>query len=211
MSLQNNMIIRLWCGEVSNLDVDEYRNMISEFSDLPLFDEKCSFYYDETGNVRKFRLTENGVNAEEGIANDFILGGVLFKGDTPPCDVDKLFDGLKINASEIKFRTLAGRGADFWTAIGKKPIQQFLSWLNSSGLYVHYATLNNMYFSVVDIVDSLFAAQPQFNFGLEWTQALKASLQNGCKTGGCLTPTYQCYSLLDSLRRLRRHLPPGGR
>ena len=45
------------------MDVDEYRNMISEFSDLQLFDEKCSFYYDETGNVRKFRLTENGVNA----------------------------------------------------------------------------------------------------------------------------------------------------
>lgn len=158
------------------MDVDEYRNMISEFSDLPLFDEKYSFYYDETGNVRKFRLTENGVNAEEGIANDFILGGVLFKGDTPPCDVDRLFDELRVNASEIKFRTLAGRGAYFWTAIGKKPIQQFLSWLDSSGLYVHYATLNNMYFSVVDIVDSLFAAQPQFNFGLEWAQALKASL-----------------------------------
>ena len=33
-----------------------------------------------------------------------------------------------------------------------------------------------MYFSALDIVDSLFAAQPQFNFGLEWTQALKASL-----------------------------------
>lgn len=87
-----------------------------------------------------------------------------------------IFDKLKINASEIKIRTLAGRGADFWTAISKKPIQQFLSWLDSSGLYVHYATLNNMYFSVVDIVDSLFAAQPQFNFGLEWAQALKASL-----------------------------------
>lgn len=163
-------------GEVSNMDVDEYRKMISEFSDLPLFDERYSFYYDETGNVRKFRLTENGVNAEEGIANDFILGGVLFKGDTPPCDIDKLFDELKINASEIKFKTLAGRGADFWTAINKKQIQQFLYWLDSSGLYVHYATLNNMYFSVVDMVDSLFATQPQFNFGLEWAQALKASL-----------------------------------
>lgn len=158
------------------MDVDEYRNMISEFSGLPLFDEKFCFYYDETGNVRKFRLTENGVNAEEGIANDFILGGVLFKGDTPPCDVDKLFDELKISAQEIKFKTLAGRGADFWTAINKKPIQKFLTWLDSSGLYVHYATLNNMYFSVVDMVDSLFAAQPQFHFGLEWAQALKASL-----------------------------------
>jgi len=158
------------------MDVDEYRNMISEFSGLQLFDAKCSFYYDETGNVRKFRLTENGVNAEEGIANDFILGGVLFKGDTPSCDIEKFFDELNINSQEVKFKTLAGRGADFWSAISKKPIQQYFSWFDSSGLYVHYATLNNMYFSVVDMVDSLFAAQPQFDFGLEWTQALKASL-----------------------------------
>ena len=106
----------------------------------------------------------------------FILGGVLFKGDTSPCDVDKLFCELKIDVSEIKFRTLSGRGADFWTAIRKKPIQKFLSWLDSSGLYVHYAALNNMYYSVVDIVDCLLVTHPQFNFGLEWAQALKASL-----------------------------------
>ena len=30
----------------------------------------------------KFRLTEKG-ECRIGIANDFILGGVLFKGDTP--------------------------------------------------------------------------------------------------------------------------------
>lgn len=157
------------------MDVDEYRKMISELSDLPLFDGKYSFYYDETGNVRKFRLTENGVNAEEGIANDFILGGVLFKGDTPPCNLDLLYDDLKIKVPEIKFRTLAGRGADFWTAIGKKSIHQFLRWLEGSGLYIHYDTLNNMYFSIVDIVDSLFVTQPQFDFGPEWVQVLKAS------------------------------------
>jgi hypothetical protein len=90
------------CEDLFDAYVDEYRNMISDFSGLPLFDENCSFYYDETGNVRKFRLTENGVNAEEGIANDFILGGVLFKGDTPPCDVDRLFDELRIVFGTMK-------------------------------------------------------------------------------------------------------------
>ena len=35
------------CGEGDNMDVDEY-DMITIFS-LPLFDENCSFYYDETG------------------------------------------------------------------------------------------------------------------------------------------------------------------
>lgn len=157
------------------MDVDEYRNILSMLSGIPLLNGKYCFYYDETGNVRKFRLTENGVNAKEGIANDFILGGVLYKGDYTSCDLDLLYDELKIRAPEIKFKTLAGRGSDFWTAIGKKPIHQFLTWLESSGLYVHYATLNNMYYSIVDMVDSLFVTQPQFNFGSEWVQVLKAS------------------------------------
>lgn len=156
------------------MDVDEHIDDWSVLLGIPSLNGKYSFYYDETGNVRKFRLTERGVNAEEGIANDFILGGVLFKGDTPPCNLDLLYDELKIKVPEIKFRTLAGRGADFWTAIGKKPIQQFLTWLERSDLYIHYATINNLYFSIVDIVDSLFVTQPQFDFGYEWIQGLKA-------------------------------------
>lgn len=157
------------------MDVDEYRNQVSAFSEIPLMNDRYSFFYDETGNIRKFRLTENGVNADEGITNDFILGGVLYKGDSPACDLDLLYDKLKIKELEIKFKTLAGRGSDFWATIGKKPIYVFLTWLESSNLYVHYATLNNMYYSIVDIVDSLFVTQPQFNFGSEWVQALKAS------------------------------------
>lgn len=157
------------------MDVDIFRDQWSMLSGIPLLDGKYSFFYDETGNVRKFRLTENGVNADEGIANDFILGGVLYKGDAPSCDLDLLYKELKIKVPEIKFKTLAGRGCDFWTAIGKKPIHKFLTWLESSGLYVHYATLNNIYYSIVDMVDSLFVTQPQFNFGPEWVQVLKAS------------------------------------
>lgn len=158
------------------MDVDKYRNEWSIFTGIPLQDERYSFYYDETGNVRKFRLTSNGVNAHEGIANDFILGGVLFKEDKPPCDLDLLYNDLNIASREIKFKTLAGRGSDFWIAIGKSQIYKYLLWLEKSGLYVHYATLNNIYYSIVDIVDSLFVAQPQFSFSLEWHNILKARL-----------------------------------
>lgn len=155
---------------------NEYDNIWSLLSGLSVPNERYSFYYDETGNVRKFKLTDSGVNAEEGISNDFILGGVLFEGDTNPCDLESLFDALKINASEIKFKTLAGRKSDFWAAIGKKPVHTFLTWLESSGLYVHYATLNNIYYSIVDIVDSLIVAQPQVSFSQKLVFGLKASL-----------------------------------
>ncbi len=108
------------------MDVDQYRNDWSEFSGIPLLNGRYSFYYDETGNVHKFRLTADGVNAEEGIANDFIIGGVFFKGDNSPCDLDLLYEELKVTSAEIKFKILAGRKSDFWTAIGKSQIYKFL-------------------------------------------------------------------------------------
>ena len=157
------------------IDVNEYRNMVRDCSGVSLMNAKYSFFYDETGNIRKFSLTQNGVNAFEGIDNDFILGGILFKGDVPPCDLDSLYSELNMKVSEIKCKTLAGKGSDFWSAIGKKPIYQFLRWLESSGLYIHYATINNIYYSIVDIVDSLFVTQPQFDFGPDWVLHLKAS------------------------------------
>lgn len=157
------------------MDVEIYRNEWSKLSGIPLLKERYNFFYDETGNVRKFRLTEKGVNADEGIANDFILGGVLYIDDIPLCNLDSLYEVLNIKSSEIKYRTLASRGGDFWTAIGKTPVQKFLKWLEGSGLYIHYATLNNMYYSIVDMVDSIFVTQPQFDFGPEWVQVLKAS------------------------------------
>ncbi|NOH15282.1 hypothetical protein [Clostridium cochlearium] len=158
------------------MDADVYIKKVCDFSGLDPFKEKYRFYYDETGNIRKFRLTENGVNAEEGIENDFILGGVLFKEGNDSYNINGLFDVLNVSASEIKFRTLAGRKVNFWEAINKEPIQKYLQWLKNSGLYIHYATLNNIYYSIVDIVDSLIVSQPQFNFGVDWVLSLKSSL-----------------------------------
>ena len=37
----------------------------------------------------------------------------------------------------------------------------FLNWLADSGLYIHYSTLNNLFYSLVDIVDSLWETHPQ--------------------------------------------------
>lgn len=160
------------------MDVNLYRKKISEYSGIPLLNERYSFYYDETGNIRKFKLTSYGVNAVEGITNDFILGGVLFKGDTCSCDINELYNSLNKNVSEIKCKTLTGRGTDFWEAIRKKEVYKFLKWLEKSNLYIHYSTLNNMYYSITDMVDSLFVTEPKFNFGIEWVRNLKRSWYN---------------------------------
>lgn len=45
--------------------------------------------------------------------------------------------------------------------IGSKRATDFLKWLYSSGLYIHYSALNNLFYSLVDIVDSLWETHPQ--------------------------------------------------
>lgn len=159
-------------SEIQQFDVNEFRDIVK----IPLLNKSCSFFYDETGNVRKFRLTQSGVNAPEGIENDFILGGVMYLGDVPPCKIENLRETLQLSGKEMKFKTIAGRGSDFWTAINKEQVLKYLKWLSMSGLYVHYATINNIYYSVVDLVDSLFVTQPEFDFSYEWTISLKAAV-----------------------------------
>lgn len=51
-----------------------------------------------------------------------------------------------------------------------------MSWLENSGLYVHYSTLNNLYYSLVDIVDSLFELYPYLFSDMEFIMELKSAL-----------------------------------
>ena len=57
---------------------EEYIKGICEFNGVPPFREKMVFFYDETGNCRKFTLKDGVVNAPEAIDYDFILGGIAF-------------------------------------------------------------------------------------------------------------------------------------
>ncbi len=156
--------------------VQEFRENWSAYSGIELPDSRYSIFYDETGNVRKFRVSDNGVNAPSGIDNDFILGGVLYKGNDIPCNPDELFEKLRFSAGEMKIKTLAGQGTDFWGTISKDKISTFLLWLETSGLYIHYSTLNNIFYSVVDIIDSILVEQTEINFGLDWIGQLKVAL-----------------------------------
>lgn len=158
------------------MDANEYRDIVSKSLGREILNEECNFYYDESGNIRKFRLTENGVNAETGIENNFILGGVFFKGSEVPCDINSLYDDLNIQSEELKINTLASKGSDFWKAISRIEIYKYLRWLEKSDLYVHYTTLNNIYYSVVDIVDSLFVGESTLEINKRLIDTLKASL-----------------------------------
>ncbi len=141
---------------------------------IPPFDEAYDFYYDETGNCRKFSLKENGFNSNDAITKNFILGGLAIKQNQEPLNFDTLYSNLGFvegDQDELKFKNVYHNSKDFSNFIGSYRATAFLKWLNDNNIYIHYLTLNNLYYSLVDIVDSL-QAEEIIKFNVQLKNAL---------------------------------------
>lgn len=136
----------------SKFDVSEFRNPVIEMHNLTGMDNNYTFYYDETNNIRKFYLRENGFNVSD--TANFVLGGVMHDNDISNANIPLLIKKLKLQntVKEIKLKYLA-RG-NFIECLKSKKLQIFLEWLLESDLFIHYSNLNIFYFSIVDIIDS---------------------------------------------------------
>lgn len=113
------------------------------------------FYYDETNNFRKFRFDPekpSGYNVERALTYDFILGGIAFDPRKKP-DAEELMDRLGIQKeNELKAGSIL-KNRDFMKDIGLKRVHTFLEWMLDSGVIVHFSALNNLYWSIIDLVD----------------------------------------------------------
>ena len=67
---------------MTKINVEEVKKETSEFYQIPIFDEKMTFYYDESGNCRKFILTKDGFNNNDSVKGNFVLAGVAHEGKT---------------------------------------------------------------------------------------------------------------------------------
>ncbi|MBR6986425.1 MAG: DUF3800 domain-containing protein [Ruminococcus sp.] len=148
---------------MTKINVEDRKKAVFDLNGIAPFDEKMTFYYDESGNCRKFSLTESGFNSYDALKGDFVLAGVAHEGNRIEVDVDKLHAilGYQQNQKELKFKHLYHNAKDFLSFIGSKRALAFLNWLDGSGLYIHYSTMNNLFYSLVDIVDSLWETHPQ--------------------------------------------------
>ncbi|MBC6995196.1 hypothetical protein QWY85_12540 [Neolewinella lacunae] len=109
---------------------------------------KYNLYYDETNNFRKFWIKNGRLNEEK--YNTFVLGGVGFDGDD---NNPNLFDKIDLKPGEIKFKTLAK--GNFQDILKSSRLNIFLDSLVNSNYFVHFSAVDVMYYSLVDIVDSL--------------------------------------------------------
>lgn len=158
------------------LNVEEFRRniLLNIFAGQPLYgvDEEYSFFYDETNNIRKFWVRDDGFNERP---KNFVLGGVVHKKSEPLAGLDKLIKSLHIQktAKEIKFNQLATGG--YLGVLNSKRIRTLLKWLIDRGVFIHYTNFNILYWSLADIVDSLWS-EPELRQYMPYVMHIKSEL-----------------------------------
>ncbi len=160
------------------LNAEELRAgaLLNIFAGHPLYglDEEYAFFYDETNNIRKFWIRDDGFNERP---KNFVLGGIVHKKSEPLTGFDELVKSLNIqkSAKEIKFNQLAT--GSYLGVLHSKKIKTLLEWLIANGVFIHYTNFNPLYWSLVDIVDSLWE-EPELRQYMPYTMHIKSELFN---------------------------------
>lgn len=132
--------------------------------------EKMCFYYDESNNCRKFWLDSRKDDFNSDPDSDFVLAGVASEKELiiPFEEIQSRFK-LQKNMPELKSKTLY-RGKDFLTCIGTKTVSALFDVINDYDLYIHYEHVNNFFYTIVEILDSITTPQEMWEYGFDYFQ-----------------------------------------
>lgn len=135
------------------IDINVLRASILSVFALPNVDAHYTLHYDETNNIRRLLLTPEGLNVRS--PRSFILGGIAHPGLAPILDFEDLRVVLSLQktALELKIGQLTKGG--LFEALNAPRVEVFISWLMQQNLFVHYQVLDPLYWSIVDVVDSI--------------------------------------------------------
>lgn len=136
-------------------DINPMRDLLIRAHGLTNADSPYTIYYDETNNIRRLLVTPDGLNVEEPMC--FVLGGIAHHGPVRSLDMTGLREAVRLQptAKELKLEHL-GKGG-FLKLLASPKIATFLRWLTDSELLIHYQAVDPLYWSTVDIVDSILA------------------------------------------------------
>lgn len=156
-----------------DFEISQIRQFTKMLAPTVDFETPFTFYYDETNNIKKFYVRENDFNYT--FTANFVLGGLVHKGQAP--NVLPLIDSFKQqrSAKEVKFKHIAN--GDFLDCLKSEKLKLFLQFVKESNLYVHYSSLNILYWSIVDIVDSaIMNSESAIQLGPQFANHLKNDL-----------------------------------
>ena len=133
---------------------------------------KYVFYYDESNNCRKFWVDDSKQKFNKDYTADFVLSGLVRKEeDTVDVSFESFRKLLKLqgNVREIKFKKQYAKG-DFLQCVKEKRLFETLSWIDKSPFYIHYTNVNNLYYTLVEIFDSIVKFDEISEFEYEYSK-----------------------------------------
>lgn len=135
------------------MDRKSMRQTAIQMYGLTKADEAYTIYYDETNNDRRLHVDDDGFNVPE--LKCFVIGGIAHKGPKRPINIRQLRQDINMqaNAPEMKGKHV-GNG-DFKRLLNSAKLETYLNWLEDEGFYIHFSVLDPLYWSIVDIVDSI--------------------------------------------------------
>ncbi len=132
--------------------------------------KKYVFYYDESNNCRKFWVDDSKQQFNTDYTADFVLAGLAKKKeDIVDVSLETFRKPLKLqgNVKEIKFKNLYAKG-DFLQCVKEKRLFETLSWIDKSPFYIHYTNVNNLFYTLVEIFDSIVKPDEISEFGYDY-------------------------------------------
>lgn len=152
-------------------NIDPLVSMQQELCDMWGIDNqtKYVFYYDESNNCRKFWVDDKQ-QFNTDYREDFVLAGLVKKEeDTVDVSLETFRKPLRLqgNVEEIKFKNLYAKG-DFLQCVKEKRLFETLSWIDKSPFYIHYMNVNNLFYTLVEIFDSIVNPDEISEFGYDY-------------------------------------------
>lgn len=118
-------------------------------------------YFDETNNVKRVTINQNPdmqrtLNIDN-IQEHFILGGIATKEFEEPLIWDDLkrIVGISEKSPQQEIKSGSVYKGDFLHALRSKKLTLILDLIQNKHWYIHYEDVNLLYYSLVDIIDSL--------------------------------------------------------
>ena len=137
-------------------------------------EEKLHFYYDESNNCRKFWLDSAKNSFNYDFRADFVLAGIASESNSQiPFDEIKQRFGLQKSADELKSKSFF-HGKDFLQCLATKQVNALIKLFSDYDIYMHYSHVNNFFYTIVEILDSITSPTEIFYEGFDYF-ALKST------------------------------------
>lgn len=137
------------------IDVTIEREELKSLYNNSGIDNKYYFYYDESGNIRKLHIDKNNFNVE--ICDYFVLGGLVFseKLEEQVIIREKFQKYMPLPNEELKCNYICTKSKNFLDVLKQEKLNKFLDFCLEQNFIIHYEVLNFLYWSIVDVIDSI--------------------------------------------------------